>query len=176
MAMQVSVLLAIGLIFLAIAATRVLLHVERFRLRKLDEYSNKYSDAMRTVLSADVEWTEHILAKIDRWNRIAGHKDSGLPLAIALIQLKKSGRKNKPMGVEKPYEEFFARYPKLEQDFIKMELYAILTACFSQFFLWPSMIDNYAHYMENHPKETKRFTEIAQRKVGGFKVGAVLST
>ena len=157
--MQIALIVSIMLIAAVILLARVVLHMERFRLSMLDKYSQKYSEAMRNILSYDAEWTDGILKDVERWNGIATKKEFLIPVMFALHQLRWRKKAYSRPNKDKQEKEFFARHPDLEVEFSKMKFSALLTACLSNPFMWPSMLDNYIKYMESHPQEKQKFLE-----------------
>lgn len=164
--MQIALILSFMSIATAILLTRAVLRMERFRLDMLDKYSQKYSDAMHNILSIDVEFGDGMLKDIERWNGIATKKEFLIPVMVALHQLRRRNKSNYRPPNDKHEEEVFARHPDLEVEFIKMKFAALLTACLSSSFMWPSMLNNYIRYMESHPQEKQKFLEIGQKRIG----------
>jgi hypothetical protein len=162
--MQIIVLCAIALIALGFVGARKFLRLEKVRLDGLDEFSRKFSEKMRRLLSANVQWEDWILADLNKYNKIASSREHIFPLLMALQSFKKQNNKNVTFGYSrKDKEEFFAQYPELWNDYIMVKFYAIVMLCYSSAAFWPQMIRDYLDYLEHNPSEAARFAEYAQR-------------
>jgi hypothetical protein len=161
----VALLASIGSVFSALLGARAFLSKERGRLARLDEYSIKYSTAMKTLLAQDVEWSTPVLRSIDYWNTIAGDKRFGSPISLILSRIIKDEENNVLPQINPEVEDFFARYPACEVHYAKMIFYAVATAAYSNRLLGLSIIDDFLSVFEDKPKDTERFAEVVQSRI-----------
>jgi hypothetical protein len=162
--MEVVLLFALALLSLGFVAVRQWVKMERLRLDALDRFSRKFSDSMAKILSRDVQWNEWILLDLGQWNQIASSKEHVLELAIAIMRLRKTDRQMKIVSVSKRKTEFFEKYPGLEEEYLRMKFYAVLTACLSSAVLTANLIMNYVGSMEKNPIQVDRFAESLQKR------------
>ena len=164
--MPMFFVLAILLLIFASFWLKRWMEAERERLQLLEVCSQKYAAKMRAILSSDVQWDDWALSKLARCNGIAGSKVTLFALLLTLNVFNKKNQKKTPISVDKRREQFFAKYPEMEEKFTEVSVYAVLTVFYSNGLLWHNLADNVIKSMKKNPSEPERLLRLFVKGMG----------